>query len=275
MMPRSLESPPSGALVTDQDQRNFPLYLRVFDAIQQGATYQDVARTVFGFAKPTSSDCRIIKRYYKRAVWLTGIGWRQITPDLPATIAYGVFTSSLAQRRGLSPWRDTFATVAATQSYRDFVGTVVAHATAQQSWPAIDQTAFDKVSPASDDLRDATEGALSRLLTHTDHPLWPPLVFVALAHVIASSETQKAHPGKVFFITALAKALKERDAASLAKVLATLPQAYRDGVVAAVIDGARQAVWELFCDSPSDATALVQGPLDALDQPKSGLHERL
>jgi hypothetical protein len=271
---RPIERPPSGALLTTADTKNFPRYLQILEAVRAGQTFAQIARMVFGKLQPTPTDLKTVQRYYKRAIWLTEIGWRQIPADISETITHGVFTTRMIARLGLLPWQAAFADLKTQAPFADFVRDLTGHAAAHPGWRTADADRITTLDPetwdASATARIWADG-LEILATHSDHPLWPLLGFMALARLCARQDLSNAPDGFAFFATAMARSLKDVDAAKLASVTGTLQGGLRAYVLGLTAAACRDLVLDLFLDHPSDTVALLRGPLDARDQPKAGL----
>lgn len=71
---------PSDDQVTAYDERHFVTYLRLLDAAEEGAEWQEVARIVFGLAVESDPErTRLVHdSHLARARWMTEQGYRQL-----------------------------------------------------------------------------------------------------------------------------------------------------------------------------------------------------
>lgn len=80
MSPRIADLAPTEAHVTDYDRQHAALYLRLLDAAEEGAAWEDVARIVLAI-DPTREPERANGAYQShlaRARWLTEQGYRDL-----------------------------------------------------------------------------------------------------------------------------------------------------------------------------------------------------
>ncbi|MEQ1725889.1 MAG: DUF2285 domain-containing protein [Sphingopyxis sp.] len=66
--------------ITAYDERHFVTYLRLLDAVEEGADWREVAQIVFGLdaeREPGRARC-IYDSHLERAKWLTRSGYREL-----------------------------------------------------------------------------------------------------------------------------------------------------------------------------------------------------
>ena len=78
--PDFLEQPPAGDTLTDYDRSHLLTYLRLLDAEEEGADWQEVVPVVFGIdlAKEAARAERIHRTHLARARWMTENGYRDL-----------------------------------------------------------------------------------------------------------------------------------------------------------------------------------------------------
>jgi hypothetical protein len=82
-MPELSRNAPTAETITAYDRAHISTYLRLFDADQEGACWQDAARLIFGAAGET--DPRLLRDQHKshlaRAKWLVDAGYLRLAQD--------------------------------------------------------------------------------------------------------------------------------------------------------------------------------------------------
>lgn len=74
------DAPPAGDRVTVYDRDHLKLYMRLLDANAEGASLQEIARTLFGIdavAEPERAR-RVHDSYLSRARWMADHGYRHL-----------------------------------------------------------------------------------------------------------------------------------------------------------------------------------------------------
>lgn len=72
-----LEEPPEPNELTEYDQQHLELYVRLLDAVEQGADWTDVARVLFGL-EPNETARLVYERHLARAKWMSEHGYRHL-----------------------------------------------------------------------------------------------------------------------------------------------------------------------------------------------------
>ena len=73
-------SPPQADTITDYDERNFVTYLRLLDAVAEGADWREVAAIIFqidAHAEPERAKT-VYETHLARARWMARAGYRQL-----------------------------------------------------------------------------------------------------------------------------------------------------------------------------------------------------
>lgn len=73
-------SPPQADTITDYDERNFVTYLRLLDAVAEGADWREVAAIIFqidAHAEPKRAKT-VYETHLARARWMARAGYRQL-----------------------------------------------------------------------------------------------------------------------------------------------------------------------------------------------------
>ena len=75
-----LDAPPDSETLTDYDHAHMVLYLRIFDAAEEGADWQEVVEVLFGLDPKHDPDrCRnVYDSHLARARWMTEHGYRDL-----------------------------------------------------------------------------------------------------------------------------------------------------------------------------------------------------
>jgi hypothetical protein len=74
------DAAPTEATVTDYDRTHFPVYLRLLNAAEEGASWQEAARIVLGI-DPVADAARAQRAHEShlaRARWLSAQGYREL-----------------------------------------------------------------------------------------------------------------------------------------------------------------------------------------------------
>jgi hypothetical protein len=71
---------PNGAALTDYDRAHLPIYLRLLDAAEDGAGWEEASRIVLGIDPDAQPDRarRAHETHLARARWLTEHGYRDL-----------------------------------------------------------------------------------------------------------------------------------------------------------------------------------------------------
>lgn len=66
--------------ITSYDEVHFAMYLRILDATAEGASQEDMARTILGIDPLTDPDRarRALASHLRRARWMTEHGYRRL-----------------------------------------------------------------------------------------------------------------------------------------------------------------------------------------------------
>ncbi|AKH43751.1 hypothetical protein FHS61_002844 [Altererythrobacter atlanticus] len=73
-------TPPQADTITDYDERNFVTYLRLLDAVAEGADWREVAAIIFhidAHAEPERAKT-VYETHLARARWMARAGYRQL-----------------------------------------------------------------------------------------------------------------------------------------------------------------------------------------------------
>lgn len=72
--------PPQGAVVTDYDRRHMAQYMRLLDAADEGASWQEAAQIILGLDTQKEPErVRLVHdAHLERARWLSSEGYRQL-----------------------------------------------------------------------------------------------------------------------------------------------------------------------------------------------------
>lgn len=75
-----LDAPPDSDTLTDYDLAHMVLYLRLFDAAEEGADWREVVEILFGLdPKADPERCRgVYDSHLARARWMTEHGYREL-----------------------------------------------------------------------------------------------------------------------------------------------------------------------------------------------------
>ena len=75
-----LDAPPDSDTLTDYDHTHMVLYLRLFDAAEEGADWQEGGEILFGLdPKADPQRCRsVYDSHLARARWMTEHGYREL-----------------------------------------------------------------------------------------------------------------------------------------------------------------------------------------------------
>lgn len=75
-----LDTPPTGAALTDYDRAQLKTYLRLLDAAADGADWREAAAVIFGLdvAADPERARQIHDRHLERARWMTEHGYRHL-----------------------------------------------------------------------------------------------------------------------------------------------------------------------------------------------------
>lgn len=84
-----LDAPPASETLTEYDHAHMVLYLRLYDAAEEGADWREVMEILFGLDPMKAPDrCkRVYDSHLARARWMTKQGYRELlkgdrnTPD--------------------------------------------------------------------------------------------------------------------------------------------------------------------------------------------------
>jgi hypothetical protein len=84
-----LDAPPASETLTEYDHAHMVLYLRLFDAAEEGADWREVVEILFGLdpVKAPERCRRVYDSHLARARWMTEQGYRELlesgrnTPD--------------------------------------------------------------------------------------------------------------------------------------------------------------------------------------------------
>ena len=73
-------SPPQADTITDYDERNFVTYLRLLDAVAEGADWREVAAIIFQIDAHTEPERAktVYETHLARARWMARAGYRQL-----------------------------------------------------------------------------------------------------------------------------------------------------------------------------------------------------
>lgn len=75
-----LDAPPDSDTLTDYDHAHMVLYLRLFDAAEEGADWREVVKILFDLdPKADPERCRgVYDSHLARARWMTEHGYREL-----------------------------------------------------------------------------------------------------------------------------------------------------------------------------------------------------
>lgn len=75
-----LDAPPDSDTLTEYDRSHMVLYLRLFDAAEEGADWREVVEILFGLdPKANPERCRsVYDSHLARAHWMTEHGYREL-----------------------------------------------------------------------------------------------------------------------------------------------------------------------------------------------------
>ena len=75
-----LDAPPASETLTEYDHAHMVLYLRLFDAAEEGADWREVVEILFGLDPVKAPDrCkRVYDSHLARARWMTEQGYREL-----------------------------------------------------------------------------------------------------------------------------------------------------------------------------------------------------
>lgn len=76
---------PDGPALTEYDRQHVKLYVRLLDAENDGASWQEAVEILFGICAATEPDRaqRVHASHLARAHWMTEHGYRQLRRRLP------------------------------------------------------------------------------------------------------------------------------------------------------------------------------------------------
>jgi len=74
------DRPPAADRITAYDERHFVTYLRLLDAAEEGADWQEAAQIIFGLDSQARPDhARLVHdAHLERALWMTTRGYRHL-----------------------------------------------------------------------------------------------------------------------------------------------------------------------------------------------------
>ncbi|MBR7653451.1 DUF2285 domain-containing protein [Brucella oryzae] len=80
-----LEQAPEGPALTEYDRQHVKLYMRLLDAENDGASWQEAVNILFGISPDSEPERarRIHDSHLARAHWMTEHGYRQLRRGLP------------------------------------------------------------------------------------------------------------------------------------------------------------------------------------------------
>ena len=72
--------PPQGGVVTEYDRRHMAQYMRLLDAADEGASWQEAAQIILGLDTQKEPErARLVHdTHLERARWLSSVGYRQL-----------------------------------------------------------------------------------------------------------------------------------------------------------------------------------------------------
>jgi hypothetical protein len=78
-----LDEPPPSQTLTSYDREHMVLYLRLLDAVRDGADWREAIRILFGLDPECDPDrCRLIHdSHLARARWMTESGYRELVKE--------------------------------------------------------------------------------------------------------------------------------------------------------------------------------------------------
>ena len=79
------DRPPDGARLTSYDERHLATYIRLLDADEEGADWQEAVRIIFGLDPDREPErARIVHdSHLARALWMTQAGYRDLLRPRP------------------------------------------------------------------------------------------------------------------------------------------------------------------------------------------------
>lgn len=80
MPPDFEDTPPDGEELTDYDRSHMKLYLRLLDATNDGADWEEIANVLFGLdaSKEPERAHHVVDSHLARARWMTEHGYRRL-----------------------------------------------------------------------------------------------------------------------------------------------------------------------------------------------------
>lgn len=84
-LPDFLDAPPDSEELTDYDRSHMKLYMRVFDAAEDGANWRAAVAVIFGIDPDIDPEHarRVHDSHLARAKWMTTHGYRKLLHSKP------------------------------------------------------------------------------------------------------------------------------------------------------------------------------------------------
>jgi len=81
-LPANKSLPPSSNHLTDYDQAHFSVYMRLLTLASDGASIEEMAKSVFGIvpAEDANRSRGMVEAHLKRANWMLTSGYKHLMP---------------------------------------------------------------------------------------------------------------------------------------------------------------------------------------------------